>query len=240
MISREDRNDAATLITEFLNGKIEQSHVFLYDKIQNSQDQTVLFATEILGETMEDCGIRPGGIVKSEWDHLERVRLVLLSDAELRGDYQPLLLNPTPWLAWLGILILAIIILLTGIGWHVVIASSLMGLALTFVAGFESSREKARRRYRQAIEPFVSVQQLESVWHSTPTFQKNRFPGELRNFAHSFWGEGIKGFLVQLGWIVFTLLAIPYFILISPILPFIFSMPMKDYDFEVVTIQEIP
>lgn len=218
MIARKDRNDTATLITAFLSGRLDNSHTQLWHRVYQSEDDTVRYACEILGDYHEgyDCDVHL--MDKSEWDHLERVRLVLLSDAELCRDSR-CKFGARQLLCCVGLIAFAVFVFFTGSGWHLLAGTSILGVLVVAVGKFTPSTTSESNPYEPIIEPFATVQQLSNTYKSTASFRKNRFPKEWRDdtsdwehlswLINSFWLSVCAIVLLVLSPIILLVLAVP-------------------------------
>lgn len=175
MICRRDRDEAARLLIAIQDRRFRRSDALLAERLHQSRDPTVRVALAILGEFTEDYPPNKVPFEKSEWDLLERVRLVLLSDCSLRETR--LARSPRH-----SLLLFAASAATVGIGitcgpaWYVVSSVSLILPALAIWLHDVRVRRYGRHPFRDLIEPFTSLGQLENVYRSTPAFRKRVCP----------------------------------------------------------------
>ncbi len=82
MICREDRDAAVVVCDRMCGGEGAQVEMEQWERLRRSPDATVRHALDLLSSTFEDI-LDVSELEKSEWDYLQRVRLVLMSNAEL-------------------------------------------------------------------------------------------------------------------------------------------------------------
>ena len=227
MILRKDRNDTASLITAFLSGKLDKSHAQTWHRVYNSDDATVRYACEILGDYHEGYDSDVHLMEKSEWDHLERVRLVLLSDAQLQRDAR-CRFGIRNLLCCIGLFAFGAFALLSGTGWHLLAGTSILGVLIILFAKFLPSKNVGSNPYKQIIEPFVTIQQLTSTYKSAASFRKNRFPREWNDDPNE-WGH--LSWLINSFWI--SVCGIVLFCL-SPIILLVMAVPDCEPEFTVM------
>jgi len=218
MVSRKDRNDSASLIAAFLNGKLAKSHTQVWHRVYDSDDATVKHACEILADYHEGYENDIHLIDKTEWDHLERVRLVLMSDAELQRSSK-CIFDLRRFFACIGLGALLVFAVLTGTGWHLLVGTSALGLIILCFWKLFPATKTNTDPYKHVIEPFVSFRQLETVYKSTSSFRKYRFPkkwqddadiwNSLKWLINSFWITVCGIVLLTLSPIILLVLAIP-------------------------------
>ncbi|MEM7477453.1 MAG: hypothetical protein AAF483_20910 [Planctomycetota bacterium] len=231
MIARKDRNETADLITSFLSGKLDKSQAKIWHRVFDSQDATVRYACEILGDYYEGYDSDVHLMEKSEWDHLERVRLVLLSDAQLQRDAK-CRFSFRNTLCCFGLLAFGVFVLLSGTGWHLLAGTSILGVLLILFARFLPSENAGSNPYKQIIEPFVTIQQLSSTYKSTMSFRKNRFPRQ-RNDDANEWRH--LSWLIDSFWIISVCGIV--LLCLSPIILLVMAFPDCEPEFTVITSQ---
>lgn len=227
MIARKDRNDTANLITAFLNGKLDESHIELWHRVFGSEDATARYACEILGEYHEDYDSDVHLMEKSEWDHLERIRLVLLSDAELQRNSK-CRVSVRNLLCCAGLIAFGAFVFMSGTGWHLLVGTSTLGVLIILLGIVFRSTTTESNPYKSIIEPFVTIQQLSTVYKSTISFHKNRYPRQWNDapddWRHLSWL--INSFWISVGGIVLFCL--------SPIILMVLAIPDCEPEFTVI------
>jgi hypothetical protein len=164
----------ADIIEAFLGECIEPRHQAYFDDIKHSDDSTVRLASDILSELYECYEDEPQTMDKDEWDHLERVRLALLSGHTMTctGVF---VRQPAQIIAVLILLAYAITILLYGFGWNLVpihCVLSAVGIVLLRIA----KSAKPRHPFQHLTLPFTSLDQLSEAYRQTSTFVKRKMP----------------------------------------------------------------
>ncbi len=228
MLNRIDRNDTAILYEAFFNGKIYDSSDEVdtliqetCSRVENSDDPTVQMAYKIFIQHHEACGGEIHLIDKSEWDYLERIRLVLLSDAELLEHSQPINFNRQNLLSLLASTSFFLFWYLSGTGWHLLLYTVPLGLLLFLTQEVFTDKIPKLNLYQGIIEPFISLQQLEKTYHSVSNFQKNKFPAKYRNKKSWSW-TSFEGNLIILIMLIF-----------SPLILLIMSIPDSNTQYTV-------
>ena len=174
VICREDRDAAVVVYDQMCGGAGMHIEPEQWDRLRKSPDATVRYAIDILSSTFEDV-LDVSEMEKSEWDYLQRVRLVLMSDAELHRQRQFL----WSWAdcLWPALACAAVAVLLwKGMGWYCLSALSLSGPFWMWIAYRGRQWQRAKGAYWTIIQPFTSIRQLAVVYEQTPAFQKKRFP----------------------------------------------------------------
>lgn len=184
-MDQNHRQLASDLILAFLSAKIDETHHTAYSQIKDSEDDTVRFACEILEELVEGYDDEPNLMDKEEWDHLERVRLVLLSSRHL-SCHGKSVFEPTPLVAVLSLFAYLITLLYYGIGWYLVPVYAFSVLTgLIFARSPESIRSK--NPYQFFTYPFVTYSQLADAYREAEGFKKKKMPREAQRYKQSSW-----------------------------------------------------
>ncbi len=179
VVSRADRDAAAELIVAFQEDRIDHSQEETWERLCASHDPTVRHALDVLLDATADYF--PGDpIEKSEWDLLERVRLVLLSDATLTK-------TRTFTFTWhdaaLLLASIAALLAFASLGFLWYIAFGLCAVVPLWILRLRILQAKrlAESPYIDLIEPFTSIRQLREVYRRTPAFRKHICPREKRD-----------------------------------------------------------
>ena len=118
MIDRTAREKVIEAIDRFLN---DQTDNFEFDEqIWNidSEDDTVAYAVQVLWFHYDDCTIHKAVLNKTEWDFIQRIKLLLMSDAEVSETSE----SRWSWdhaLACVAFAAFVILALVVGWGWCV-------------------------------------------------------------------------------------------------------------------------
>lgn len=212
------------LITAFLKGKMDESHGDIFDLVSKSEDPTVLHACEILLEYEECYDLEPHLICKQDWDRLERVRLVLLSDASLERTFR-WRTGRQQLLSAASLIAMVVIFLIFGTGLELLIAAAVMSVLVLGILLIVPNNRYGTEPYKSIIEPFISFEQLATTYRSTTTFCKNRFPKRPKN----------QGVFSSIASFVCILLSIALLFVLAPIFLIGMALPSCDTEFKVAT-----
>ncbi len=195
-MNQNHRQLAANLIDAFLSARVDESHHEIYNQIRKSKDDTVRFACEIVEELVDAYEDEPNLMDKEEWDHLERIRLVLLSGRNLtcKGKF---VFEPAQVIAVVMLFLYAITLVCFGIGWYLVpvhAISAVVGLVLSRL--IESKQRK--QPFQHLIYPFTSYTQLATAYSEAVGFSKKRMPRDAQLHRKSAWFDIVLTFVVLL------------------------------------------
>ena len=178
MICRDDRDAAVVVYDRMCEGEGAQVEPEEWERLRKSPDITVRHAMDILGSTFEDV-LDVSELEASEWDYLQRVRLVLMSDAELHRQRR-FLWSWTDCIWPVLACAAAVILVCKGMGCYIVSALCLAGPFWMWIVYREGQWRRGKPAYWKIIQPFTSIRQLSAVYEQTPAFQKIRFPARRR------------------------------------------------------------
>lgn len=174
MIDRTARDQVVEAIDRFLNDETDnfEFDAQLWDI--DSEDETVAYAVETLWFHYDDCTCHRAVLTKGEWDLIQRIRLLLLSEAEVSRERE----SRWSWdhaLACAGFLSFSAIAFLLGIGWPLWIIAIPFGL---ISMGISRYRDRSPMEYFPkdlALYPFASVTRLRKVRRRVPGFSKQSY-----------------------------------------------------------------
>lgn len=176
IVLREYRDLLIAILNRFLDGQqTSDDYEWLHILSGDLEDETVqLIAdhlTDILG-TERTPDAPP--ITKQTWDYLQRLMLILHSDAHV--NYVPGIWSITQLGALLALLAYASFAVINGQVYdpRIAIAFSIPALTLTLLR-LPYAKSK-RTPFQEIIYPFPSITLLSTVYRSTSTFRKRRFP----------------------------------------------------------------
>jgi len=185
-MNQSHRQLASDLIQAFLSSKIDESHHEIYNQIKDSKDDTVRFACEILEELSEAYEDEPNLMDKEEWDHLERIRLVLLSGRHLTRRGNNFIIGSVQIVSVIALIAYLITLVCYGIDWYLVPVHivSVAGLAL----GRLVKANRCKHPSQHITYPFTSFAQLAAAFSEANGFNKNRMPRDARRHQKtSLW-----------------------------------------------------
>ncbi len=226
MISRKDRIAAAGLYSAFLNGHLDASCLEVWQRVYESSDATIRHACEILADYDEDFEDDLHLMEKHEWDYLERVRLVLLSNAHLDRKTK-CVLGARRILVAASLVCFASFVVVTGPGWHLLVGTSMLGIAVLCYGLIHSAWASEGNKEKQILEPFISAQQLNAIRRSTTDFQKSKFPPEW-NDDSEFWDQ--FSLIINSFWIVVCGI---FMLVFSPLVLLVLALPEREGKFVV-------
>lgn len=169
----EERRQAAWMINQFLDGTLAELHRDEYSLLANTKDRTVQYAMTALGTLIEDYG-DAASVSKSEWDHLERTRLALLSGMEIRS--RRVYRNGIPEFTCVICLLSYLLIwIYFGFGWHIIACHVVLAAIAKWCLNRLSVCEQISP-FRDVLHPFTGMSQLATAYKKTPDFKKRRKP----------------------------------------------------------------
>ncbi len=177
MIDRDARNGLARVMRQYLN---EDLTAFEFDEALdpycNSTDDVVRFVANDLWVFYDDCKDHLVVLSKRQWDHFQRLLLLLESDYSLSITHQ------RQWAlsqlcAALLLLCCAFIVLRTGIGYHLLIWLFPFGAGSIAIARLRRPTPEPYP-YHAIVTPFNTLQDLWAACEATG-FQKVRNPSHV-------------------------------------------------------------
>lgn len=183
MIDREARNAVVVALEDYQREQITafEFDERIFDVADRSRDQTVRECVDALWCFYDDCTDHRVVAEKYEWDVWERLRLLLLSDAELKAERSGR--AKRAMLPMCGLLAMAGMVLLVWNMWHLHGALMALGvyLVLNAVAMAVMRRDSVRDRNDapDGMAPFASLAQMRRAVREVPGFRKQRYPRSL-------------------------------------------------------------
>ena len=178
MIDRKAREKVIAAIDCFLN---DRTDAFEFDDqiwIIESEDETVAYAVQVLWFHYDDFTNHKAVLQKCEWDLIQRIKLLLMSDAVVVGSSE----SRWSWdhaLACIGFLCFLAIAVIVGWGWHLLIVGIPFGL---ISIGITRYRERYPVEYLprdSALYPFDSLSQIRILKRRFPDFSKQKYRKEV-------------------------------------------------------------
>ena len=181
VVNRSDRDALVEVINEYLEEKI---NAFTLDerlsKIEaRTDDPTVQWVRAQLWYCYDDCKDHQVVGDKAEWDLIQRLLLLLKSDASVVVE-----VGPAKWAARQAVAALCLIVAgwtvwRTGWGEHLLITNIPLGVISMCLAYWRRRAENRIEAHSAALVPFGSVAQLRSLRRTLSGVVKRRYPGQL-------------------------------------------------------------
>jgi hypothetical protein len=172
MIDRPAREALVTSVDSYLNNEIESPAFYsaLSDVFNRTRDAGV---HHVIDEVSDVCDGPPGKVrlTRDAWNYLQRLKLFLKSDCRIEFVSEPASSDQPAAAA------LLILVVITAVWFG---RSPILHL-VCLIAGLELWMQDRRRRqrvgpYEAVVEPFVSMEQLASVYRRSAGFRKHRYP----------------------------------------------------------------
>lgn len=178
MIDRTAREKVIEAIDCFLN---DRTDAFEFDEqIWNieSEDGTVAYAVQVLWFHYDDCTNHKVVLQKNEWDLIQRLKLLLMSDAEVTESLE----SRWSWdhaLACIGFVSFLTIAFLVGWGWRLLIVAIPFGLMSIGITRYREQNPVEYIPKDLALYPFESLSQIRALRRRVSDFSKQRYREEL-------------------------------------------------------------
>ena len=178
MIDRTAREKVIEAIDRFLN---DQTDNFEFDEqIWNidSEDDTVAYAVQVLWFHYDDCTIHKAVLNKTEWDFIQRIKLLLMSDAEVSETSE----SRWSWdhaIACVAFAAFVILALVVGWGWLLLFAAIPFGLISMGITRYRERHPVEYHPKNLALYPFESFSQIRTLRQLLPNFSKQRYREEI-------------------------------------------------------------
>jgi hypothetical protein len=203
MFSRYDRDNLVEVINRFLN---EELTAFKFDEqlseiAAGTKDETVTQVVDLFWCHYDDIDDHKVVASKEEWDYFQRLLLILKSDTDIVSESRMRKWTARQAVAAVCVAIFMVVLVRTGFGSHLFLATAPLGLVSMLLWHWRSSAEMQRQQEQSAILPFRSLPQLLSVRRRVRSFVKARYPirlgsrlirgpvGEAANWLHFALGS---------------------------------------------------
>lgn len=150
----------------------------IFDIRDRTADETVRRVVDILWNFYDDCQDHHAVLDRVGWNYIQRLRLLLSSDATLQSCARRVW-SIAQLLAAITLAAFAWAAIRTGLGQHLLLVAIPCGAVSIALSAWR------RRLYRKAcdedltLSPFTSLGQILWVGHSVPGFRKDRYRTEL-------------------------------------------------------------
>ena len=226
-IHRNHRKKMAVAIRGWLSGELPTADLMqVAMDLHGTSDSAVVYVTHQFEYFFEDYINLPKELSKQDWDHLQRMLLLLDSNRRLTTEHQ-ILWSRTQILAAIALLVFVALAFM--VGWNLVV---LISAPFLLVSWYLSSRRwrLVSKPYGNVLEPFGSFDQLRSTYESTPNFNKRRFPFDKPKPRSWLMRTTEKALSAVLMGMILTFLAV-----VPPFSLFYQLLPVIDRKVEVVT-----
>jgi hypothetical protein len=226
IVDRQARERLIASINNFLD---EKSSNFEFDEENHqncytTKDITVDRVVHWLWYFYDDCKEHKASLAKPEWDYIQRLVLVLRSDAHLKATGRRHW-SLRQFSAAAGLL--AFLWAACWIGW----GKQLFALALPFgllsimLARWSDDRTvHARSPWAWALDPFDTISEMRAVYESAPEFRKRRFPRH----------KALQPIRSELGYFGVQLNTYASWLMFSPVVLLFQALPRADERVQVV------
>lgn len=188
-VDRANRDRLAAATKDFLNERTT-SDAFadeINEAARKSDDPTVKRVRDLLWGLCDDMFDHEVVLSKEEWDYVQRLLLLLKSDAQLewKSSWE---WTPRQTLAVIGLLIFGIALLVTGWNIELVSVTAPLGIAAIFLYRWQMKATTPTSHW-VALTPFAAVSELLPVRRRIVDFSKRPYPIHLkgRRLRSPFW-----------------------------------------------------
>jgi hypothetical protein len=207
-IDREHRDMLVEAIDRYLHDELTAFEFddAIFDIRDQTHDETVKQVVDFLWCYYDDCDDHKVVLDRANWNCIQRLRLLLKSDATLHFTNQRIW-SVTQFLAAIALAFFVWVAYQTGIGEHLLVVAIPFG-----VISIALSKWRWRLYYNASecdysLYPFTSLPQILCVRHGVPNFHKERYPTHLTS-------RRIRG---TVGSLVSWLHIYPFWMLYSPV-----------------------
>lgn len=180
-VDRDCRDRLIRTMEQFLSEKTTafQFDDALCDISRNNSDPTVESVADLLWSYYDDCKDHKVVLNKTEWDYIQRLMLILKSNAHIELE------NHTHWYpsqiaAVIALALFGFCVAWLGTGYRVLFLFVPFGIiSLILTAWRERSAPRYSRQYT-AIVPFDRVRELLGLRRTVCAFSKQKYPHYLR------------------------------------------------------------
>ena len=178
MVNRSARDRLAAAIEEFLSGDIGAFEFDdrIFGLAEETDDETVQGVAHLLSFHYDDITDHKAALSQAEWDHFQRLLLLLRSDAALATD------RKRQW-SWRQAIALSAIVaffsgmLLLGFGWQLLLITVPLGTVSMLLSRWPAAEaESDTDDGFVRLTPYSSVAEMLAVHRTVPAFRKRRYP----------------------------------------------------------------
>jgi len=190
------------VVQSYMNEEITafQFDEALDEAVNATEDKTVWTVRQELWFHYDDCKDHRIVASKEQWDHFNRLLLVLESDGEMEIVRTWHTWHPRQVVATVLFITFMVVAVQSGFGEHLVVLALPFGPFSMLLAWLKSRhRKRTTPAAETALAPFPSVRSLLAIRRSVPAFRRKRYPRSLK-------GRTIRDPLIdKLMWIPWTM-----------------------------------
>lgn len=207
-VSRADRDALIEVTHQYLREEISAfaSDEKLSEIEARTNDETVKWVRAQLWGCYDDCDDHKVVCDKAEWNMIQRLVLLLKSDANVVVETGPARWTARQAIAAAGLVVAAWIVWRTGWGSHLLIFNIPLGVVSMGLSCWRGRAECQSELGKEAMVPFGSVGELRSTRRTARGFVKARYPGRL---AGRRIRSPMMDWLYRLQWVAFWLMFSP-------------------------------
>jgi hypothetical protein len=180
-VHRADRDALTEVTNQYLR---EEISAFVFDEKLSeiearTNDETVKWVRAQLWGFYDDCDDHKVVCDKAEWDAIQRLLLLLKSDATVVVERGQPKWTVRQAIAAAGLVVAGWTVWATGWGSHLLIFNIPLGVVSMGLSYWRGRAESTSDPHGGAVAPFGSAAQLRSTRRAVHEFDKRRYPGRL-------------------------------------------------------------
>lgn len=186
----------------------------IFDIRGKSDDETVKHAIDFLWLFYDDCDDHKVVLDRVGWNCIQRLRLLLKSEANLDFS-ENRIWSTSQIVAAAALLVFAGFAYASGFGSHLMIVAIPFGFVSIGLSRCRKRLYRSAANWDETLHPFTSISQLLWVGHGVPGFRKEKYPSHLstrrirRTFGFPSWTQ------------------YPFWLLYSPAILLVQLLPVK-------------
>jgi hypothetical protein len=209
-VDRKSRDELVEAIDSYLHDELTafQFDDAIFQIRDQTKDETVKHAVDMLWYFYDDCDDHQVVLDRVGWNYIQRLRILLKSDAALEVS-QKRLWSPAQLMAGIALAAFLWAVYRTGVGEHLWLVALPFGVVSIALSKWRAEMFRNAWNCDLSIYPFTSVAQLLWVGHDVRGFRKERYPEDL---ASRQIRDGRSLFVVQfqgyVAWLLFSPIAL--------------------------------
>lgn len=186
----------------------------IFDIHGKTDDETVKHVIDYLWLFYDDCDDHKVVLNRVSWNCIQRLRLLLKSDANLDFSEHHIW-SRSQIVAAAALLAFTWLACASGIGSHLMIAAIPFGFVSIALSSWRRRLYRSAANWDETLHPFTSISQLLWVGHGVSEFRKEKYPSHLatrrirRTFGLPTWAQ------------------YPFWLLYSPVILLVQLLPVK-------------
>ena len=183
-IDRENRDRLAETTRRFLAEEISafEFDERIMDTRDHSHDPTLNAVVGSLWYFYDDLKDHTAALCKAEWDFIQRLLLILESDAQVHVESRRYW-TPAQFAAMLVLAAYVACAASLGFGYHLIIHSIPFGLVSILLSSWRRRYERQFASSDPLLDPFSSMSEIRAVRAAASGFRKQRFPPHLQDVS---------------------------------------------------------